>query len=59
MVIKWIADFEKSCIVTNFEKRGWVKGSAGNYILHSRVLMMLIFQMIGTFIGQMLDHSEH
>jgi hypothetical protein len=29
MVIKWIADFEKSCITSNFEKRGWVKGSPG------------------------------
>jgi len=31
MVIKWIADFEKSCITSNFEKRGWVKGSPDDW----------------------------
>ncbi|KAI9206243.1 tubulin-tyrosine ligase family-domain-containing protein [Polychytrium aggregatum] len=25
--VKWIADIEKSCLLTNFEKRGWVKGT--------------------------------
>ena len=25
--VKWLTDLEKSAIVSNFEKRGWVKGS--------------------------------
>jgi tubulin polyglutamylase TTLL1 len=26
-MIKWHTDIEKACLLTNFEKRGWVKGS--------------------------------
>ena len=25
--VKWLSDLDKSAIVSNFEKRGWVKGS--------------------------------
>ena len=25
--VKWLTDLDKSAIVSNFEKRGWVKGS--------------------------------
>lgn len=25
--VKWLTDLEKTVIVSNFEKRGWVKGS--------------------------------
>lgn len=25
--LKWISDLDKSVLVSNFEKRGWVKGS--------------------------------
>lgn len=29
--IKWITDIEKSCLVTNFEKRNWTKGTEDDW----------------------------
>ena len=26
-VVRWLTDLDKTAIVSNFEKRGWVKGS--------------------------------
>lgn len=42
--VKWLTDLEKSSLMSNFEKRGWVKGSSegdycflviSNVIIHS------------------------
>ncbi len=39
--LKWTSDLDKSVLVTNFEKRGWVKSSFEGWIdacsLHSLV----------------------
>ncbi|KAI9101006.1 tubulin tyrosine ligase-like 1-like protein [Phlyctochytrium arcticum] len=29
--IRWITDIEKSCLTTNFEKRGWLKGTEDDW----------------------------
>ena len=35
--VKWLSDLEKAVILSNFEKRGWVKGSSeGMYIMCSK-----------------------
>lgn len=26
--VKWISDLEKNVLLSNFEKRGWIKGSS-------------------------------
>ena len=30
--VKWISDLDKNVLTTNFEKRGWVKGSSGGCV---------------------------
>ena len=35
--VKWLTDLEKTVIVSNFEKRGWVKGSLEGWVRGYRV----------------------
>lgn len=34
--MKWISDLEKNVLTSNFEKRGWVKGSSEGTSVDSR-----------------------
>ena len=38
--VKFLVDIEKACLMTNFEKRNWVRGSEGVY------LYTIFFKMI-------------
>ena len=40
--IKWLSDLDKFVLVSNFEKRGWIKGSSeGNIIMYVSIVSIL------------------
>ncbi len=38
--VKWLSDQEKSVLISNFEKRGWVKGSSEGKPMRGLPLVM-------------------
>lgn len=41
--VKWISDFDKNVLSSNFEKRGWVKGSSeGVSLVTANILFMFL-----------------
>ena len=46
---KYISDSDKSCLLTNFEKRGWIEGSPSDYNFY--------WSNVGNFHKLIVDHT--
>jgi len=41
--VKFLVDIEKACLMTNFEKRNWVRGTEGKIILSNNLLHFFLY----------------
>uniref|UniRef100_A0A8D0DZ73 Uncharacterized protein n=1 Tax=Salvator merianae TaxID=96440 RepID=A0A8D0DZ73_SALMN len=49
--VKWVTDIEKSVLINNFEKRGWIQVSENeDEFLLTLCLSLLCYQLIATYL---------